>query len=102
MQSDYPNIDKFPKPRKPEHLILHPHHDENSVASCIDLLKRSAHFIELLGYVMVDDEDQRVDREGGLTPGAAWAYRQLVCTVADTVRFATGSLVRMSDQANND
>ena len=86
------SADEFPRPRKPEHPILSINHDERSFISCIDLLKRSANFIELLGYIVVDDEDQRVGREGGLPPGAAWAYRQLATTVADSVRFATGAL----------
>lgn len=95
-------INESSRPRKPEHPILHTNQDEHSFISCIDLLKRSANFIELLGYIVVDDEDQRVDRDGGLPPGAAWAYRQLVATVADSVRFATGALELNSDDVNSD
>lgn len=95
-------VNEPPRPRKPEHPILHTNHDERSFVSCIDLLKRSANFIELLGYIVVDDEDQRVGREGGLPPGAAWAYRQLVATVADSVRFATGALELNSDEVPSD
>lgn len=95
-------INEPPRPRKPEHPILHTNHDENSFVSCIELLKRSANFVELLGYIVVDDEDQRVGRDGGLPPGAAWAYRQLVATVAESVRFATGALELNSDEGDCD
>ncbi len=88
-------------PRKPEHPIFYSNHDGDCFASCIDMLKRSANFVELMGYIVVDDEDQRFHREGGLSPGAAWAYRQLVRTVTDSIRFATDSLGFNSDGENN-
>lgn len=96
------NTDEFSRPPKPEHPILSINHDERSFISCIDLLKRSANFVELLGYIVVDDEDQRVGREGGLPPGAAWAYRQLVATVVDSVRFVTDSLELCSEKIDSD
>jgi hypothetical protein len=81
----------FPRPEKPSHPIIQFDDDGLSLTTCIDVVNRVSCFLDLINYIDVGGDDE-TDCGGGLAPDADRAYKDMISTLYQSLRFVSESM----------